>query len=174
MEKQPSPIDDKLFDYLDGKLSEQEKLFFEQTLAYSESLRKQVDEQRMLTSFLKELPEQEPSDAFTNNIMQKINTPSSAHSFSIKNGFLLLMGVLTVSIVASLLIQSGVFDVTGLVNLPNEVGFLYRYIKLPAFDIQINGKMIVKGIIIVNLAIGFVILDRAILRPYFERRLRNN
>lgn len=176
MESNSNDMNSKLFDYLDGTMSAEEKRMFEQVLNSSPALQKQVDEQRLLESSLRIFKLEEPSSAFAQNVMSKINQSSQGYSLSIRNGIFLLVGVMVVSLIATLLVQAGIFDGTGSLKAPNDVGILSQYIKqpLPSFSIPINGKLIVNGIILLNLAIGFVILDRAVLRPYFERRMRHS
>lgn len=176
MESNSNDMNSKLFDYLDGTMSAEEKRMFEQTLSSSPTLQKQVDEQRLLEGSLRILKLEEPSQAFAQNVMSKINQSSQSSSLSIRNGIFLLVGVMVVSLIATLLVQAGIFDGTSSLKAPSNVGILSEYIKqpLPSFSIPISGKLIVNGIILLNLAIGFVILDRAVLRPYFERRMRHS
>jgi hypothetical protein len=174
MEKKTDSIDEKLFTYLDGHMSAEEKNFFEQAMSHSPNLKAQVEIQQQADAYMTALQIEEPSAVFAQQVMAKINQAPQSYSLSTKNGLLLLLGVLFVSLVAILLLQSGVFDATGTLNAPKELGLLSKYIKAPLPSIPINGKLIVNGIILLNLALGFVILDRAILRPYFERRMRHS
>lgn len=174
MENQFNDIDEKLFHYLDGSMSAEERKFFEETLRHSPTLRQKVDEQRLVENTLKALKLQEPSPAFAQQVMNKINQAPQGYSLSTRNGIFLLIGVITVSLLAALLVQAGIFDTTGSLNAPKDFGVLSEYIKKPLPSIPVNGKLIVNGIILLNLAIGFVILDRAVLRPYFERRMRHS
>ena len=90
---------------------------------------------------------------------------------SIRNGIFLFLGILLIMVIAVLLLSAGVFDQTTTLN-PNEIGIINRYIKqtLPSFPV--DGKMIMNAILILNMALLFVVLDRAILRPIFQRRLQ--
>lgn len=176
MERTSNDMNAKLFDYLDGTMSADERKEFEHVLSDSPALQKQVDEQRLLESSLRILKLEEPSPAFAQNVMSKINQSSQGSSLSIRNGIFLLIGVMVVSLIATLLVQAGVFDATGSLSAPTNLGGLSEYIKqpIPSISIPVNGKLIVNGIILLNLAIGFIILDRAVLRPYFERRMRHS
>jgi anti-sigma factor RsiW len=170
-----NPLNDtQLFRYLDGEMTSEEKKHFESLLASDVTAQKQVDEQRLLESTLKTLRLNEPSPAFTQLVMGKINSSTQGYSFSIRNGLWLLVGVMVVSLVATYLVQAGMFDATGALTAPKELGVISEYIRQPLPAIPINGKLIVNSIILINLALGFVILDRAVLRPYFERRMRHS
>jgi hypothetical protein len=176
METNSNDRNTQLFDYLDGTMSLEERKQFERALSDSSDLQKQVDEQRLWESSLRILKLEEPSQAFAQNVMSKIGQSSQGPSLSIRHGIFLLIGVVVVSLIASLLVQAGVFDVTGNLPAPTDIGGLSNYIKqpIPSFSIPINGKIIVNGIILLNMAIGFILLDRAVLRPFFERRMRHS
>jgi hypothetical protein len=174
MEEQNKSQYDILLDYLDGRLSEADKKAFELSMQSSPVLRKMVDEQRLLESSLKSIRLEEPSAAFTQKVMEKIQEAPQTHMLSIRNGIFLLAGMIIVSLIAAYLVRSGFFDSTGTLNLTNENSLLSRYIKNPLPSVPINSKFIINGIIILNLALGFIILDRAVLRPFFEKRRRDH
>jgi hypothetical protein len=171
-----NPLNDttQLFRYIDGEMTSEEKKQMEQLLATDTSLLTRVEEQRLLESTLKTLRLEEPSPAFAQHVMAKVNSSPQGYSLSIRNSMLLLVGVMVVSLVATYLVQVGLFDATGALTAPKELGVISNYIKQPLPSIPVNGKLIVNGIILINLALGFVILDRAVLRPYFERRMRHS
>lgn len=166
--------DQRLFDYLDGLLSTEEKRLFEESIRQTPSLQKMVEEQRLLESSLKTIRLTEPSASFTNNVMARIKESPQSQGLSMRNGILLLVGVMVVSLLAVMLVQAGVFDGNTALNVGKDTGLLGKYIKQPLPSISISGKWIVNIIILINLILGFVILDRAVLRPFFERRMRHS
>lgn len=165
---------EQLFRYLDGEMSGEEKRAFEQQLANDPALRKRADEQRLLEGNLKSIKLEEPSSSFAQQVMTRISQAPQGQAFSIRNSILLLAGVIVVSLIATYLVRVGLFDATAALDAPKELGVLSKYIKEPLPSIPVNGKLIVNGIILINLALAFVILDRAVLRPYFERRMRHS
>ena len=74
----------------------------------------------------------------------------------------------------SLLLSAGVFDSTNTLELMDIV-IQNKYIdinkSLPS--IPFNEKMVVNIIILLNLALAFVVLDRTVLKPWFEKRKIN-
>ncbi len=81
------------------------------------------------------------------------------------------MAVVTI---LAILVSTGTFDGTGVIQpiQPEQIGLkenLFNF-KLPA--ISINGKLLINSIIVLNLAIAFIVIDRTILRPLFERRMK--
>jgi len=98
------------------------------------------------------------------------NYPSASSSISIRNGIFLLLGVLLAVGIGTVLLTAGLFDTTiATVDIGNS-SFLERISKrsFPAF--AINGKLVVNIIILLNLGLAWLVLDRAILRPLFRRR----
>jgi hypothetical protein len=173
MEEREKNYDKKLLDYLDEQLSEADRKAFELLLLHSPELKKQVEGQRLLEGSLKAMKLEEPSPAFAQKVMDKIKEAPQGYVLSIRNGILLLAGMIVVSIIAAFLVKSGLFDTTGTLTINHESSLLSRYIKAPLPSLPINSKFIVNGIIILNLALGFIILDRAVLRPFFEKRIRH-
>jgi hypothetical protein len=45
-------------------------------------------------------------------------------------------------------------------------------IKNPLPTVAVNGKWIINGIVVLALGLSFVLLDRTILRPLFNKRSR--
>ncbi len=174
MEKDFNNSEHKILDYLDGTMSPAEIEFFEQSMKNAQTLRKKVAEQRLLESTLKTMRLVDPSSSFTQNVMTRIQESPQSFNLSVRNGILLLLGVMVVSFLAVWLVQSGVFDQSTALNVNNETGLISKYIKQPLPSIPVNGKLIVNIIVLINLALGFLILDRAVLRPYFERRMRHS
>lgn len=174
MKKDFNDSDQKLFDYLDGLMTVEEKKLFEESMRQSSALQKMVEEQRLLEGNLKTMRLAEPSSSFTNNVMSRIKESPQSYTLSMRNGILLLIGVMVVSFLAVMLLQSGVFDGTTALNMNNETGLVGKYIKQPLPNVSISGKWIVNIIVLINMVLGFIILDRAVLRPFFERRMRHS
>lgn len=174
MKKDFNDSDKKLFDYLDGLMTVGEKRLFEENMQQSPALQKMVEEQRLLEGSLKTLRLTEPSSAFTNNVMSRIKESPQSYTLSMRNGILLLIGVIVVSFLAVMLLQSGAFDGSTALDMNNEKGFVGKYINQPLPTVSISGKWIVNIIVLINMALGFIILDRAVLRPFFEKRMRHS
>jgi hypothetical protein len=106
--------------------------------------------------------------------MGKLNTRPADHGLSFRNGILLLTGVLVAVAIAAFLVSTGMFDnATGAVDL-NEIELSKKYIKTPLPSFEYSGKILVNFIIFLNLGLAWLILDRVILRPYFDRRIQRS
>jgi hypothetical protein len=162
--------DEKLFEYMDGGLKGVEKDNIEQLLKNSPALQARLEEFRKLDADLRSVKIAQPSKNFTQRVMNKLDQyPVRAGNIAFRNGILLLAGVLVAVGIGSLLLAGGVFDGTGSIDL-NQTIIQNKYLQkqLPTFNF--NGKLIMNVIILLNLALAFLVLDRAILKPWFERR----
>ena len=162
-------MEDKLLDYLDGRLSADEIQNLENQMVNDEALRTRMEELRTIDITLKELKVEQPSWNFTDRVMAALDQSTLDKRVSIKNGLLLLSGILIVIGIASLLVSTGVFDGSQTVINLGDLKFSREYIKVPAFTIQ--GKLMINVIIFLNVALALIVLDRVILKPFFKRRM---
>src|SRR5690349_4279790 len=168
MKKIPQSIDDKLLDYLDGKLSRPELFILEEEIQRNENIKARLENLRMTHQVLGQFKLEQPSKNFTQVLMQKLDqAPARSTGFSIRNRIFLLVGVLAAVGVASLLVSAGVFDNSSAIDL-NQVNIPEKYFKEPLPTIPVSGKLIVNIVIILNLGLAWIILDRAILKPFFQ------
>jgi hypothetical protein len=164
--------DEKLLDYIDGTLPVTEKETLEQTLKNSPALQARLAELRQLDSGLRTIKIEQPSKNFTQLVMGKLDQyPIYSKGFSVRNSVLLLIGVLVAAGIGSLLVAGGVFDGTGSIEI-NQTIIPGKYLQNPLPTIPFNGKLVVNVIIMLNLVLAFLVLDRAILKPWFEKRSR--
>ncbi|MBL7858665.1 MAG: hypothetical protein JNM57_13335 [Cyclobacteriaceae bacterium] len=172
MKKIPPHIDDQLLDYLDGALSEQEKEKIEFMIRNDQALANRLEELRSIDRSMQQLTLEHPSKNFTQVVMHKLDQYPLRSGLTTRNGIILLAGVLVTTIIATLLISAGVFDGKSTTIDLNQIELTGKYISRPLPSIPFNGKMILNVIIMLNLALGFLVLDRAILKPYFQRRMQ--
>ena len=162
--------DDKLFEYMDGGLKGIEKENIEQLLKTTPALQARLEELRKLDADLRTIKLEQPSKNFTQRVMNKLDQYPVRSNFTLRNGILLLTGVLVAVGVGALLVSGGVFDGTSTIDLNQTIVPVNKYIEKPLPTFNFDGKMMVNIIIVLNLALAFVVLDRAILKPWFERR----
>ena len=173
MDKVTPDSDDLLLRYIDGTLSLSEKQNVENDLSQSDVLRKRLDQLQSAHLLLRANKSYEPSKNFTQLVMSRLSYDAARGvSFPIRNGILLLAGVLMVAIIASILAPVGVFDSISTTIDLNQVELSKKYIERSLPSISVDGKLMVNAIIITNLIIGWIVLDRAILKPIFQRRLQ--
>jgi hypothetical protein len=171
MKKIPQHLEETLLNYVDGTLTGAEKEAFEQTLKTDVALQSRLQELQKTTLILKQISLEQPSRNFTFTVMNRLDEYPVRSGLSIRNGILLLTGIMIVMGIAVLLLSAGVFDQKTTVDL-NHLDLVQRYIKQTLPGVSINGKWVVNTIVLLNLALAFVVLDRAILKPFFQRRLQ--
>ena len=172
MKKISQHLDDELLLYLDGELDSTAKEKLELALQQDEALKHRLTQLQTMESFLKSGTMESPSKNFTQLVMSKLDQyPAQTSSFSVFNGILLLAGILLMTGIATILVSSGVFDqARGALDL-NTLEISQLYIRRTLPSIPIDGKLIVNVIIVLNLGLCWLILDRAILKPFFRRRI---
>lgn len=173
MKKLSQDLEDTLLDYLDGNLDPSRREAFEQILKGDIFLQKRLEELRTADLVLKQITAEHPSKNFTTHVMNRLDQYPARSSVTIRNGILLLTGLLMVMGIAVILLSAGVFDATTTLDLNNS-DLIQRYIKQSLPQIPVSGKLIVNTILLLNLALAFVVLDRTILKPYFQRRIQTH
>jgi hypothetical protein len=132
-----------------------------------------ADDDQELSSidrYLQSVRIEQPSVNFTQQVMSNLHRASAVTlGLPSRNKILMLAGILVTIGVAILLIAGGAFnDVTSITLdqniIPNDQ--LREYIP----SIPFNGKLIINIVILMNLALAFMILDRAVLKPWFDKR----
>jgi len=172
MKEVPQSVDDTLLDYLDGRLSPSEVEKVEKELQQNAIWRSRLDELDVIASSLREISFDQPSKNFTQSVMRRLDQSPSASGYSVRNGVWLLIGVLVTISLAAVLVAAGVFDDSITSIDLNQVDFSKRFIKTPLPSFQFSGKMIVNSIIVLNLGLAWLVLDRVILKPFFQRRIQ--
>ncbi len=170
MEKFTKVLDDQLLDYLDGKLDPSKLALLKTQLESSHALKARLDELRLVHRVLASSKLESPSTTFVNRVMVNLNKTSLSSSLSPKNGLLLLMGVTVATVMLLVLLGAGVFDqFKGSLSLPETLpAQKYLQESLPA--IAVNGKLMINILVGLNLVLAFLVLDKTVFKPYFQRR----
>ena len=173
MKKLTEYPDEILFSYLDGKLDPMQREAVEMAIGENPAVRLRLQELQQADSMLRQLTPDQPSKNFTSSVLRRLDEYPARAGLSIRNGIVLLSGIMAVMVIAIILLSLGVFDQTTTLN-PNDIDLVQQYIKQTLPSISVNGKLVVNVIIILNLALMFVVLDRAILKPLFQRRMQTS
>jgi|SRR5688572_1678318 len=172
MGKVSESVDEMLLDYLDGNLTKTEQAKMEKSLQENPAWRVRFDELRLVNSVLTETKSEQPSKNFTASVMSRLDQYHAPRSFSLWNSVLLLAGVLVAIGITTVLLAGGLYDNSSTNIDLNQIEIPKQIIKTPLPTFEFSGKIIVNIIIILNLAIAWIVLDRAILRPFFQRRMQ--
>lgn len=173
MERITQKQDDQLLQYLDGTLATKDKTELETQLAKNANLELRLAELRNIHSMLGSKARlEQPSKLFTDKVMLHLDRLPRESTISPRNGLLLLFGILVAAGAMVFLLTSGVFD-----NLNDTISFeklplKNDFIKNSLPNIPFNGKWMVNSILLLTMGLAFVLLDRTILKPYFDKRSR--
>ncbi len=172
MRKVSESVEEMLLDYLDGNLTKTEREKMEKSLQENPAWRVRFDELRLVNSVLTETKREQPSKNFTASVMSRLDQYRAPRSFSLWNSVLLLAGVLVAIGITTVLLAGGLYDNSSANIDLNQIEIPKQIINTPLPTFEFSGKIIVNIIIILNLAIAWIVLDRAILRPFFQRRMQ--
>lgn len=170
MNKLSPSQEEELLRYLDGELDAISKANLEAEIQRSSILKSRLKELQAIRSFLMRRSSLEsPSKNFTQKVMEGLDAQPARSVFSPKNGLLLLVGVIIASGIALMLLTNGVFDQSN-TSLLVDAPIKNKWIQNTTFTIPFNGKILVNGILFLNLGLALILLDRTILRPLFQKR----
>lgn len=163
------PITDEyLLRYLNGELNAQEILTLKNQVAESNELQQRLEELRIIQTYLKQTNMlQNPGPNFTTSVMNGLDRVKVPR-ISVKRGLILLIGSIVASGIALSLLSMGAFDTY--TSLLIEPTVQTKFIEVPKISIPFNTKVLINGIIFLNLGLLLVLLDRTILKPFFQQR----
>jgi len=173
MEKITETQETNLQRYLDGELEGPALQQFKEELSASPALQQRLERTRPVVEFLRKGKLETPSPAFVERVMRNLSRGAVTAYPSPKNGLMLLAGVIVASGMVAFMLSAGSFDsLTGLISV-DQVNILNKYQTPSLPTININGKLIIRALIGINLVLAFIVLDRTVLRPFFNRRAGN-
>ena len=162
--------DDQLLNFLDGTGSEAERVKVKQFISSNADMMKRLGELQAVHAFLlKQNKIEQPSKTFTEKVMSSLHARQTFTFLSPRNGLLLLVGLMVASGLAIMLVSSGSFDQWHTFFSIGQIPIKNNLVKLPT-SIPFDLKLTVKIFVMINVVIGFVLLDRTILRPFFQKR----
>jgi anti-sigma factor RsiW len=169
MKKIVTPDDELLLEYLDGTLPQNQVTELEELLRAAPALQQRLEDLRSVAMNTTHIRLEQPSKNFTQRVMENLNSSPVRSGISIRTSLLLLAGVLVAMGLTSLLLALGIYNESTAIDL-NRLMVNPDLLpeKLPT--IALSSKWIVNGIIVANLVLAFLLLDRAVLKPWFERR----
>jgi anti-sigma factor RsiW len=171
MNKLSPTKEEELLRYLDGDLDAVGKANLEAEMMRSSQLKTRLDELQAVRSFLQRKASFEtPAKNFTQKVMEGLDTQPARSLFSPRKGLLLLIGIIIASGIALMLLTNGVFDQSTTSLLVDTGPIKNKWIQDTTFSIPFNGKILVNGILFLNLGLALILLDRTVLRPLFQKR----
>jgi len=169
MDKITSAQDDQLLNYLDRNLAGAQLIQFEKELESSAILKNRLEELRLIHGMLISSHSilESPSPLFVNKVMKNLHSKSYSSSLSPRNGLFLLTGVMIAAGILIAMVGAGIFD--QMITL-DQLLPVKNYFQQSLPVVSINGNLVIKVIVGLNLVLVFIVLDRTVLKPFFQRR----
>jgi len=170
MERLTESQESNLQDFLDGKLEGPALKQLKEQLASSPALQQRLEELRPIQHHLQKGLLLQPSTQFVDRVMRNLSRGAQFAYPSSKTSLMLLAGVMVASALLAMMLSAGTFDqLTGSIAL-EQIEPLKKYVTPSIPALTINGKLVMNILIGINLVLVFIVLDRTILRPFFNRR----
>ena len=159
--------DEVLLDYIDGVLEDNKADFLKKNLLEDEKLHSRFLELKRADEYLSGTLES-PSKNFTDAVWTKISISGENARFSL-NGLLIVLTAMITVVLGSYFITDSIIELDLDIGIPN---MLSEYVKVPQMDMPegINLKTISQALLYGISFLLLLILDKAILKPYFKRR----
>lgn len=162
--------DEELLNFLDGIGSDAEREVMKKSIRENQNALKRLKELEAIHFYLQgQKGLEQPSKNFTDKVMEGLHQRPSFTFFSPKNGLILLAGLIVASGLALTLLSTGTFDQLHTIFNFNSIPLKTDVVKIPQ-SIPFDVKLFVKVFVMINLAIAFILLDRTVLRPIFQKR----
>jgi len=167
MKEIPSYLEDKIYAYMDGQLTGSEKEAFEHLLASDKTVKSRYDEIVLAERLLTEAPLLEPSPGFTETVLERISNPPVR--FSIRNGLIIFSAIVFLMFLLAGFASAGIFEQTTMVDL-NKLVPLEEMSDRNIPSVSIDVQWFIRILIVLNTAVAFIVLDRTVLKPFFQQR----
>ena len=156
--------------YLDGELSKQEVILFEDELKGNKPFAELYERHLGIHSQLSAEKLASPSANFTNKVMQSVATLRlSDGKFFNRTRFYVLI-LIAIAVATTLYYLSAQFYPSVGDALTNEITLKQFTLNIEPAQQILSTDLLFKIVFYVNGLISLLLLDRAILKPYFARR----
>ncbi len=157
--------DEILLEYLDGTLEARETELLRNRLQNDVVLKVRLEELKQADQYLNGVIDN-PSPRFADIVWTKISEASKAPTFRL-NGFLIVIASMLTVIAGSYFMTDGIVELN--LKIPATVS---EYVTVPQIELPegINLKMISQVLLYGLSFLILLILDKAILKPYFRKR----
>lgn len=168
--KDTSALHDALGRYLDGTQNEAEKAWLEELQAQDAGVKQSIEDLDTIHQVLQAEGVMRPSAQFTQRVMAALEPMPQTSPLPVRRvwrSMALLAGVLAVTGIIVTWLSSDMFAGVAV----QQVGVPYAdQWNLPHWSFAIKEKWLLYPIIAINMVLGWILLDRTILKPLFQHR----
>ncbi len=162
--------EDTITKYIDDELSIDEKVLFDKELKIDTAFAELFDHHRTIHVTLAKEQLQSPAANFVDEVMSSVRVSNITETKFFNKMRLLILSLIAVAVATSLYYLSMKFYPTLGLNISNEISLKDVTLNLQPAQKLINSDILFKVVFYVNGLISLLLLDRAILKPYFARR----
>lgn len=159
--------DEILLDYLDGSLTEEKAEYVKELLDQDNELKSRLMDLKMADQYMIGNMDS-PSMNFTETVWNRISSSGRTSKFSL-NGLLIVLAAMITVVLGSYFMTDSIIDLDLNVTVPSTVT---EYVKVPQIEMPegVNLKTVSQVLLYSISLLLLLILDKAILKPYFKRR----
>ena len=162
--------EETIFNYLDGTLEEKDRIEFEEVIQNNLSLRQEYEHYKAIHEAMLAEPIRSPGNDFAERVMASITTLELRTARFFNKGRLFVLGLVTLILLSSIYFLGVQFYPAIGDMLGNEVSLKQFTLNLNPAQRVLDSGVLFKVVFYTNGVIGLLLLDRALLKPYFERR----
>ena len=162
--------EENIIRYLDGELSSAERQLVEDEIKINSSFSELLKHHDTIHSTLNEGTLKSPSQNFLSEVMSSVRTSSFAESKFFNRTRIIVLSIIFVAVATSLYYLSMKFYPTLGGTLSNEINLKDVTLNLQPAQKILDSDILFKVVFYVNGLVSLLLLDRAILKPYFARR----
>lgn len=170
MDRNMKFTEDIIFKYLDGELSADEKVLFDKELKLDEVFAELFEHHRTIHLTLSKEQLVSPTQNFAAEVMSSVRVSNITESKFFNKMRLLILSLIVVVVATTLYYLSMKFYPTLGLTISNEINLKDVTLNLQPAQQLLNSDILFKVVFYVNGLISLLLLDRAILKPYFARR----
>jgi len=162
------PYTDQMLDMIDGRLSAMEKESLLEELEKNPELMAVYQSLKEAHDLMETMPLEKPRPSFSSQVMLKVNNLSSERKISWQ-GLLLFVGVILCVFITFLYLGQSP-DMALAILVPENYTLLDRTIRFDWMATLFNLKVVGNTLLFIAFVLAMFIFDKAILRPFFQRR----
>jgi hypothetical protein len=166
--------EEDIFKYLDRTLSQEEEAHFETQLENDPDLKLKVEEFRRAHDYISTNALESAPDGLTDKVMIEVAKKSNKNYYRpsglfSNTSFLLVSGVLTAMIALTSILQTGSYDMQGMLPDVSEISYLKDW----SLEGLVTKRALTNSFMVICGVLALALLDRFVLNPFFRKESKN-
>ena len=165
--------EDIILQYLDGELSANEKIAFEEALAKDPDITRSFNYYKLMQESMSKQSLSSPSDDFADKVMNSIIPYKKVEPSFFNRTQIVALVLILLAVSTSIYYFTAHFYPTPGTLLTDQITLKNFTINLQPVQKILSSDLIFKMILYVNGFISLLLFDRAVLKPYFTKRRKH-